>query len=329
MMNYHWLIGLQFCALLFFKTFCEGSALTQHWSYSNPKDGPQKWSEIYKAMCSGTYQSPIDLSTRSSVFNPDMKKIQIYRTASTTVGNKISNTGHSVMIEFPEDTWFVSFDGSLDKKYQVVQMHFHWGKTDERGGEHTVDGKTFPLEGHIVIFRKEMYAAAADAIGRPGGLAVLGVLHKIVDSAKFEETIFSVYQNFSGKLTPDLAPANSQQIDEFDLSKVTTFLNPSRYFRYLGSLTTPPCTENVVWTVFTDPVPVTRKQLDQFRSLPFPVNEMHNNMYDNFRPVQPLNPEGQLVPRVVYRAAASSIPLQSLSTILSISVISQLALRLH
>ncbi|VDQ02240.1 unnamed protein product [Trichobilharzia regenti] len=169
--------------------------------------------------------------------------------------------GLSVVIQFPNDTWFVSFDGMFDKKYEVAQMHFHWGKDDERGSEHTIDGRTYPLEGHIVLFRRQIYPNIKAAESAVGGLAVLGIMHSVVDTQNYNETIFSLYQDFGGTLNPNFALKQSYTIDEFDLAKVLTFLNPNRYYRYPGSLTTPPCTENVLWTVFTDPVPVTRVQV--------------------------------------------------------------------
>ncbi|CAH8864323.1 unnamed protein product [Trichobilharzia szidati] len=318
-----WLFGLQICLLIFFRHLCKGA----EWSYSDPNSGPDRWSQLPKSMCSGTYQSPIPLSRASSVFSPELKPIQIYRSGFTKTQNQIVNSGHSIVIQFPNDTWFVSFDGMFDKKYEAAQMHFHWGKDDERGSEHTIDGKTFPLEGHIVLFRRHIYPTFKEAESAVGGLAVLGIMHSIVDTQNFNETIFSVYQNFGGTLNPSFTLHQSYPIDEFDLAKTLNYLNPNSYYRYSGSLTTPPCTENVLWTVFTDPVPVTRAQLNQLRGIPSPSTEKTNNLYDNFRPLQPLNPEGQLIPRVVYRAAASSLPILSLTSILFIIAVTQFSLR--
>lgn len=106
-----------------------------------------------------------------------------------------------------------------------------------------------------------MYSSLQEAIGRPGGLAVLGIMHNIVESIKSDQTVFKAYNSFSGVLNSQFAPPNALTVDNMNLSLILSFLNPSRYFRYFGSLTTPPCTENVLWTVFMDPVPITREQV--------------------------------------------------------------------
>ncbi|KAK4468707.1 hypothetical protein MN116_007887 [Schistosoma mekongi] len=320
MMIYYWLTVVQVYLLHF---ICLSDA--SDWSYTNTMTGPSTWPEHIRNMCSGYYQSPIDLQTKTSTFDKNLKEVLIYQNSTISDNYSITNSGHSVVIEFPPDKWFITFDGLFDKKYEIVQMHFHWGGVDTYGSEHTIDGRRFPLELHIVSYRRELYSSFNDAVIRPGGLAVLGIMHDVVKSATYEETIFNAYQNFSGALTSNLMPTNSLRINEFNLSLVLTLLNSNRYFRYIGSLTTPPCTENVLWTVFMDPVPVTSEQVELFRNLHYPPNETQIRMINNFRPLQLLNPDNTLVPRVVYKATASNLSLLSLPSLLCIIVlISQL-----
>ncbi|TNN05720.1 Carbonic anhydrase 2 isoform 2 [Schistosoma japonicum] len=319
MMIYYWLTIVQ-VYLLHFNCLSGAS----DWSYTNAATGPLTWPEHFRNMCSGYYQSPIELQTKTSTFDKTLNMVKIYQNSTISNNYNILNSGHTVVIEFPQDKWFITFDGLFDKKYEIVQMHFHWGNVDTYGSEHTIDGRRFPLELHIVSFRRELYSSFNDALIRPGGLAVLGIMHDVVKSARYEETIFSVYQNFSGALTPNLVPESTLQIREFNLSSVLTLVNPYRYFRYVGSLTTPPCIENVLWTVFMDPVPVTSEQLELFRNLPYPPTETQTRMINNFRPLQLLNPDNTLAPRVLYRATASHLSLLSLPGLLCIIVISQL-----
>ncbi|CAH8580080.1 unnamed protein product [Schistosoma mattheei] len=318
-MTYHWLISIQI-SLLFVNCLCNGS----EWSYSNILTGPETWNHHYRNMCSGYYQSPIDLKSDISILDLRLKTVVIYRNTSVAETTTITNNGHSADVTFSQNTWFISFDGLRDYKYEIAKMHFHWGNTDDRGSEHTIDGIRFPLEGHIVSFRRELYSSLEEAIGRPGGLAVLGIMHNIVESIKSDQTVFKAYNNFSGVLNPQFAPPNALTVDNMNLSLILSFLNPSRYFRYFGSLTTPPCTENVLWTVFTDQVPITREQVNLFRSLPYGPNEKQTTMGDNFRPIQPLNPADTLAPRSLYRATASSLSLLSLPGLLCIMLTSQL-----
>ncbi|CAH8617798.1 unnamed protein product [Heterobilharzia americana] len=100
-----------------------------------------------------------------------------------------------------------------------------------------------------------------DASRKPGGLAVLGVLHKIDDSVPHEKTQSPNYGEPFNSLNPKLTENNSISIRDFDLTQALSILQPTKYFRYFGSLTTPPCTENVMWTVFEDSVSIHSSQL--------------------------------------------------------------------
>ena len=69
------------------------------------------------------------------------------------------------------------------------------------------------------------------------------------------------------------------EIDKFTINP-NDFLPKDRgYYHYLGSLTTPPCTQIVEWYVMKNPITLSQKQLEQFQ-----------NLYNgNFRPTYPLN----------------------------------------
>ncbi|KAF4528484.1 hypothetical protein B566_EDAN013031, partial [Ephemera danica] len=65
--------------------------------------------------------------------------------------------------------------GPLQGGYTFLQMHFHWGADNTRGSEHTIDGKSFPLELHVVHYKTE-YGTPTNALTKPDGLAVVGYL---------------------------------------------------------------------------------------------------------------------------------------------------------
>ena len=65
--------------------------------------------------------------------------------------------------------------GPLIDTYEIFQLHFHWGKDDTRGSEHTLDGKEFPLELHIVHTRK----GVDDVMNTKWGLSVTGFFFEI------------------------------------------------------------------------------------------------------------------------------------------------------
>ncbi|CAH8864321.1 unnamed protein product [Trichobilharzia szidati] len=285
------------------------SSPATHWSYTNEETGPKTWPKHFKRMCGGHFQSPISLMSSRAFYLSELKAIKIYRRETApTSNNVVKNNGHSVVIEFPADTWFVSFDERFDHSYEVAQMHFHWGSHDDLGAEHILDGRKYPMEAHIVAFWKEMYPTLKEAVDRPGGLAVLGVLHEVRDTITTTESQMSKYGKLSEQLGSSLSPGVSQSIPEFNLSNILLNISTDSYFRYQGSLTTPPCTENVLWTVFTDAVAVRSAEMTLFRSLLYPNYESMKNMANNFRPVQALNPTGNvLFYRMVYRASATDL----------------------
>ena len=69
--------------------------------------------------------------------------------------------------------------GPLAEDYQILQLHFHWGKTDDKGSEHTYDGAAFPLEMHIVHVKSSLYTDVDTALSTTDGLAVTGFVFTI------------------------------------------------------------------------------------------------------------------------------------------------------
>ena len=132
----------------------------------------------------------------------------------------------------------------------LVQFHFHLPS------EHTVDGAASSMEVHFVHAAEE------------GDLAVIGVL---MEAGAADPTIQSLWEAIPGS---DESPAAVGALDP------GTLLPEGRgYFRYQGSLTTPPCSEVVSWVVMTESISVSQVQVDAFAAL-YPMNA---------RPVQPLN----------------------------------------
>ena len=70
--------------------------------------------------------------------------------------------------------------GPLSENYQILQLHFHWGKTNDKGSEHTYDGSAFPLEMHIVHVKSSLKDDLDTALKTIDGLAVTGFQFQIV-----------------------------------------------------------------------------------------------------------------------------------------------------
>ena len=150
------------------------------------------------------------------------------RTADTIVNN-----GHTIQLNFAEGSTLKLGDIT----YKLVQVHFH------RPSEHLIGGKNFPMEAHFVH--------RADS----GRLAVVGVL---LAEGKPNVTF--------GKIVATM-PARQGPAVKADSSINPNGLLPAKlgYYRYEGSLTTPPCSEIVEWLLLTTPIQIAARRRRQFR----------------------------------------------------------------
>lgn len=225
------LVGLALCPLCKPGFAAEGA----HWSYEGA-GGPAKWGDLdvaNKACAVGLQQSPIDVEATIKSQLPALK-LNWGKSADTIVNN-----GHTIQLNFAEGSTLAL--GGV--KYKLLQVHFH------RPSEHMIGGKNFPMEAHFVHRN--------DA----GGLAVVGVLMaEGRPNAAFGKIVKSV-------------PAAEGPAVKADATIDPHALLPHKlsYFRYPGSLTTPPCSEVVEWLLLTDPIQVSATDVAAFAKL-YPMN---------------------------------------------------------
>lgn len=236
-------LGALFCPLC----AAEANEAAPHWDYKGG-GGPEHWSELspeWKACSVGNQESPIDLADRIRADLPPLK------VEWRSFPLQVVNNGHTIQVNAPPGG---SVSAGSGPKYGLKQFHFH------HPSEHKLDGGAFPLEAHFVH-------ANANAAG--DRLTVVGVFFKLGPA---NPLIGDIWANMPK--TPGSKDAPSVTVDPNLLLPG----NPARY-HYEGSLTTPPCTENVEWHVFRDAVTASEAQFNEFASL-FP---------NNARPVQELN----------------------------------------
>ena len=206
-----------------------------HWGYAG-EGGPEKWAELnpeFRQCAIGTRQSPIDIREGIRV---DLEKIQFeYRPSSFAV----LDNGHTIQVN-------VSPGNSLQvmgRRFELLQFHFH------RPSEERINGRQFDMVAHLVH---------KDAEGR---LAVVAVLLERGQDQALVQTIWNNLPLEKG----DALPAPGQ----LDLNQL---LPENRaYYTYMGSLTTPPCSEGVLWMVMRTPVQVSPNQIAIFSRL-YPMN---------------------------------------------------------
>ncbi|KAM9330854.1 carbonic anhydrase 15-like [Gastrophryne carolinensis] len=280
-MNMQWL----FLLLTAFPIIIQVSGAGQ-WCYSsqNPECGPSHWKDINHG-CGGAHQSPINIEKAKVKRDNHLSDITFQGYDHAPPGQwKLMNDGHSVMLQLSGD---ISISGAgLSTTYKAVQFHFHWGTPTKNGSEHTVDGKQFPVELHIVHMNSQ-YSSFSEAKQYPQGLAVLGILLTVgQDDNPGYSTLVSAMKNVS--LQGDFVNLAST----FPLqSLLPTHEKLSKYYRYQGSLTTPDCAECVIWTVFEEPVTISKTQHRILTDSAYfsAKGETPVKMMDNFRPPQPLN----------------------------------------
>jgi carbonic anhydrase len=214
-----------------------------HWSYEG-ETGPDKWAAVGgdgNACATGTQQSPVDIT---GTLRASMPRLGI---AWTRRPDTIVNNGHTIQLNMPEGaTLRVGND-----VYKLVQFHFH------HPSEHLINGKSTPMEVHFV------HALPSGALG------VVGIMIKAGrHNASFARIVATMPSQEGPPVKADAA------IDP------NAFLPVWRgYFRYAGSLTTPPCSETVAWMVLAEPIEVAAADIERFAKL----------FANNARPAQKLN----------------------------------------
>ncbi|KFM74434.1 Carbonic anhydrase 9, partial [Stegodyphus mimosarum] len=232
--------------------------------------------------CGGERQSPIDIEPKDLDPNDQLGEFDFENYEDELEDAKIENNGHTIQITpGPSDKLYFT-KGGFDDKYMFLQLHFHWGSDSKKGSEHTIDGERFPMEMHLVHMNMN-YKTKEQAERKEDGLAVLAVLFEV--SNEDNPALEPIIQ----KLDDVRKEGAKSDIDDLKLiSLLPDDLMP--YYRYEGSLTTPPCLEVVVWTIFENRVPISEKQLQQFRNVKEEdEHEPEENLVNNYRPVQELN----------------------------------------
>src|SRR5262245_54483934 len=216
------------------------------WSYTGA-NGPAKWGKLGKenATCgTGQLQSPIDIND-ADVRKGDIPPLLFnYK----TVPVRIIDNGHTIQVNYPPGS-FLTVEG---KRFELVQIDFH------KPSEEKVNGKGHEMAAHLVHK------------GDNGKLAVVAVF---LDQGNDNEVIKTLWKNLPATKGKEVV------VDSTQINALHLLPKNKDYYRFEGSLTTPPCTENVTWLVLKTPAQISGDEIARFGRI-YP---------NNARPVQPRN----------------------------------------
>jgi len=217
-----------------------------HWSYVGAT-GPEAWGKLrpeFGVCASGKRQSPINIEESNTLQGPAETLLFNYTPSNGTV----INNGHTVQVDV-QGSNTLTVRGS---NYALVQVHFH------SPSEEQINFRNYAMVAHLVH---------KDAQGQ---LAVVAVLLEPGQANAFIDSVWTY-------MPLDVNDQVRMPGGLFDLKGLLP--QDQRYYQFLGSLTTPPCTEGVLWMVLKAPVQISAAQLRLFQQL-YP---------NNARPVQPIN----------------------------------------
>jgi len=223
------------------------AADASRWSYAGAT-GPAKWAKLEKSFAScasGKTQSPIDIPDAEARKGDLPPLLFDYR----PVPLRIVDDGHTIQVNYaPGST--VSVEG---KRYELIEFHFH------KPSEHKISGKAHDME--VQLVHK----------GKDGKLAVIAIM---LDEGKESALIKTLWANLPQ--TKD----REKVVDAVKINALELLPRDKGYYTFAGSLTTPPCSEDVKWFVLKTPTQISADEAARFaRSYPM-----------NARPVQELIP---------------------------------------
>lgn len=216
----------------------------KQWGYAGDS-APEHWGKLKPefAMCdTGKNQSPINIDEPLKANLRKIRNIQKFPAKS------IENTGIDIKLHFKDGNMMVLDNAPFQMKF--IQFH--------SPSEHTLHGKDFPLEA-------QFYHADSK-----GAVTIVSVMFK-------EGKANPVIDKLFGELTPTVAAPV-----QLKTRLIASELMPTNqeYFRYSGSLTTPPCTEGVRWVIMKNPLSIAKEQVEK-------INKALKTA--NNRPTQPIN----------------------------------------
>ncbi|XP_075406068.1 receptor-type tyrosine-protein phosphatase gamma isoform X2 [Tenrec ecaudatus] len=267
-----------------------------YWAYSGAY-GPEHW-VTSSVSCGGHHQSPIDIVDQHALVGEEYQDLQLDGFDNES-SNKtwMKNTGKTVAILLKDD-YFVSGAG-LPGRFKAEKVEFHWGHSNgSAGSEHSINGRRYPVEMQIFFYNPDDFDSFQTAISENRIIGAMAIFFQV--SPRDNSALDPIIHGLKGVVHHE----KETFLDPFVLRDLLP-ASLGSYYRYTGSLTTPPCSEIVEWIVFRRPVPISYHQLEAFYSIFTTEQQDHvksvEYLRNNFRPQQDLH--GRVVSKSAVRDA--------------------------
>ncbi|XP_068598471.1 receptor-type tyrosine-protein phosphatase gamma-like [Brachionichthys hirsutus] len=255
-----------------------------YWAYSGIYGPDEGWASAYPE-CRERNQSPINIVDQDTKASAEYQELTLEGfEAESSNKTSMKNTGKTVSIVLKDD-YFVRGAG-LPGRFRAEKVEFHWGPSNgSEGSEHSVNGRRFPVEMQIYMYNSDDFDSLGAALRERRSIAAMAAFFQVGGNNPAVDPIIHglkgvVHHEKETVLQPfvlrDLLPASL-----------------GSYYRYTGSLTTPPCSKVVEWVIFSRPIYVSYKQLEAFYSIFTTEQQDHvksvEYLRSNFRPIQRLD----------------------------------------
>ncbi|XP_034536847.1 receptor-type tyrosine-protein phosphatase gamma [Notolabrus celidotus] len=276
-----------------------------YWSYSG-SHGPRGWAASYPE-CGAKNQSPVNIANEQALVSEEYQELVLEKfNAESSNQTTMKNTGKTVAVLLKDD-YFVRGAG-LPGRFKAEKMEFHWGQSNgSAGSEHSINGRRFPVEMQIYLYNSDDFDSLSAAIKERRIIAAMAVFFEL--GQKDNPAVEPIIQGLKGVVHHE----KETHLRSFILRDLLPSSVDS-YYRYTGSLTTPPCSKVVEWIIFSRPVYLSYSQLEFFYHIFTTEQQDHVKSVDylrnNFRHLQNLDT------RKVYKSAVKDAWQRDLTAIL-------------
>ncbi|XP_051803954.1 receptor-type tyrosine-protein phosphatase gamma-like isoform X2 [Acanthochromis polyacanthus] len=264
---------------------CRATTEETYWAYSGIYGPDEGWASSYPE-CREKNQSPINIVDQDTKVSTEFQELTLEGfDAESSNKTSMKNTGKTVAVVLKDD-YFVRGAG-LPGRFKAEKVEFHWGPSNgSEGSEHSINGRRYPVEMQIYMYNSDDFDSLSAALREKRIIAAIAVFFQV--GGRDNPAVDPIIHGLKGVV--------HHEKETFLEPFVLKDLLPSSlgsYYRYTGSLTTPPCSKVVEWIIFSRPIHVSYKQLEAFYSIFTTEQQDHvksvEYLRSNFRPIQNLD----------------------------------------